>query len=120
MTKKLTFAFLLATFVTAALGDMTDDEQTHVLQAKRFFIDRLKDPDSAQFRNLVVRKIFKDNGTVLYNVCGEINAKNSFGGYVGFRPFYFSGDWGEVLGENNIEAFKLIYTEVVCTTPLPE
>lgn len=40
----------------------------------------LKDPGSAQFRSMEL----KAGGTVL---CGEINAKNSFGGYVGFRPF---------------------------------
>lgn len=40
----------------------------------------LKDPASAQFRNVEL----KAGGTIL---CGEINAKNSFGGYVGFRPF---------------------------------
>ena len=40
----------------------------------------LKDPASAQFRNVEL----KGGGTVL---CGEINAKNSFGGYVGYRPF---------------------------------
>ena len=43
----------------------------------------LKDPDSAQFR--VVR--LADNQTTL---CGEVNSKNSFGGYVGFRPFIVS------------------------------
>lgn len=34
----------------------------------------LKDPDSAQFRNQ-------------YGVCGEVNAKNALGGYVGYRRF---------------------------------
>ena len=40
----------------------------------------LKDPSSAQFQGLEL----KAGGKVL---CGEINAKNSYGGYVGFRPF---------------------------------
>lgn len=44
----------------------------------------LKDPVSAQFRNL---RGGKSNGSV----CGEINAKNSFGGYVGFQPFVVVG-----------------------------
>lgn len=38
----------------------------------------LKDPGSAQFRNEAMK------GHVL---CGEINAKNSMGGYVGFSRF---------------------------------
>jgi len=37
--------------------------------------ESLKDPDSAMFRNQV-------------DGCGEVNAKNSFGGYVGYRRFY--------------------------------
>lgn len=40
----------------------------------------LKDPVSAQFRNI---KLLAD-GT---SICGEINGKNTFGGYVGFRIF---------------------------------
>ncbi|HEY8604728.1 hypothetical protein [Tsuneonella suprasediminis] len=39
----------------------------------------LKDPSSAQFRHLT---------RVGNLVCGEINGKNSYGGYVGFEPFY--------------------------------
>ncbi len=42
------------------------------------------DPESAQFRNLKIagRNI----------VHGEVNAKNTYGGYVGFRRFIYSGD----------------------------
>lgn len=43
----------------------------------------LKDPSSAQFRNINL----VERTTTL---CGEVNAKNSFGGYVGFRPFVAS------------------------------
>jgi hypothetical protein len=42
----------------------------------------LKDPDSAQFRN--VRLLDFNPGRL---VCGEVNAKNGFGAYVGFTPF---------------------------------
>lgn len=50
-----------------------------VLEAVR---NRLKDPASAQFRD--VRLVEFSFGQV---VCGEVNAKNAFGGYVGFTPF---------------------------------
>jgi len=39
----------------------------------------LKDPDSAQFRN--------QNG-----ICGEVNAKNSFGAFTGYRRFIAKSD----------------------------
>jgi len=42
---------------------------------------QLKDPESAQFRNIMLTR--QDNGLA----CGEVNSKNSLGGYVGFHPF---------------------------------
>lgn len=39
------------------------------------------DPKAAQFRNL-----FEGKGET---ICGEVNGKNGFGGYVGFKPFRF-------------------------------
>lgn len=41
--------------------------------------EKLKDPFSAQF------KWGQWNGSAYY--CGTVNAKNSFGGYIGFVPF---------------------------------
>lgn len=42
----------------------------------------LKDPASAQFRNMRAGQ----NGESV-TVCGEVNARNSFGGFAGFSPF---------------------------------
>jgi hypothetical protein len=41
----------------------------------------LKGPETAQFRNVVRRKA----------VCGEVNAKNGFGGYGGYQRFMAGG-----------------------------
>jgi hypothetical protein len=43
-----------------------------------------KDPDSLQFRN---ERVSKADPTI---TCGEMNGKNGFGGYVGFRRFIVS------------------------------
>jgi len=43
----------------------------------------MKDPDSARFGGFVAGK--SKDGTI--TVCGWVNAKNSFGGYVGKMPF---------------------------------
>ena len=51
-----------------------------VEQARGPVVQLLKDPGSAQFRN---ERIQADGTTV----CGEFNAKNSLGGYVGFRRY---------------------------------
>ncbi|WP_189370664.1 hypothetical protein [Tateyamaria omphalii] len=46
-----------------------------------------KDPNSAQFRKLRWFENRHADGTISNTVCGEVNAKNSFGGFVGFSPF---------------------------------
>lgn len=43
----------------------------------------LKDPNSAQFGNMMAMK--RSDGMIA--VCGYVNGKNSFGGYVGMTPF---------------------------------
>lgn len=43
-----------------------------------------KDPDSLQFRN---ERVSRTDATI---TCGEMNGKNSFGAYVGFRRYIVS------------------------------
>ncbi|WP_395543272.1 hypothetical protein [Neotabrizicola sp. sgz301269] len=47
----------------------------------------LKDPGSAQFRNIRAADVTLSDGTKERRVCGELNGKNSFGAYVGFEWF---------------------------------
>lgn len=47
---------------------------------------RLKDPGSAEFRNV---HFYSGGKTVV--ACGEVNAKNSFGGYSGYERFVAAG-----------------------------
>ena len=46
--------------------------------------DNLKDPESARFGPMFAARP-KDGGMPM--VCGYVNARNSFGGYVGDQPF---------------------------------
>lgn len=46
---------------------------------------QLKDPESAQFRDVKFKKA-PESGS--WHMCGYVNAKNAFGGYVGFSRFY--------------------------------
>lgn len=39
---------------------------------------QLKDPESAQFKDVVLSHVY---------VCGQVNSKNSMGGYVGYKRF---------------------------------
>lgn len=56
----------------------------------------LNDPQSAQFRNIKLSELSADEKFL----CGEINAKNQLGGYVGFRPFAVSDDFDYIADEN--------------------
>lgn len=51
---------------------------------------QMRDPESATFQALSVK-------IADFSYCGEVNAKNLMGGYVGYRRFYaskgVSGDW---------------------------
>lgn len=69
---------------------------------------KLKDPDSLQIKNVVAKGISPDPAK--WSICGEYNARNSFGGYVGFHQFaYFDGK--AFLGDDSIET---ILVTAVC------
>ncbi|NHF73358.1 hypothetical protein [Paracoccus xiamenensis] len=57
-------------------------------------IDGLKDPGAAQLRNLVAYDLSDGQGRA---ICGELNGKNSFGAYVGYRPFFLRVKNGAVV-----------------------
>lgn len=56
-----------------------------IADAQTLITDRLKDPESARFRSVFT-------SPKMLAVCGEVNAKNSMGGYVGFRRFIVAQD----------------------------
>lgn len=66
---------------------LTDDAPVRKLIMEK---STLKDPFSVQFRNLSLRTIHlkgpPEETSVIY--CGELNAKNSVGAYVGWSRFY--------------------------------
>ena len=63
------------------------DRHSRIAAAKDAVKERLREPKSAEFRNVnVVRYQEKINV-----VCGEVNAKNGFGGMTGFQPFLSLG-----------------------------
>jgi hypothetical protein len=52
-------------------------------EAQSYIRATLRDPSSAQFKDLALNM-------KSHVVCGQYNAKNGFGGYVGFKPFILS------------------------------
>lgn len=65
--------------VALAQGGAKVDER----RLRGAFEDRLKDAESARFR--AIKQGPPKDGA--WTLCGEVNAKNSYGGYSGFEPF---------------------------------
>lgn len=69
-------------------GCKPSDEQ-FIKIAQEDVAQSLKDPSSAQFRNMQFVASKDDTGSNNSGyVCGELNGKNSFGAYVGFERIY--------------------------------
>ena len=66
--------------------------QADVKSAAKLLSDKLKDPTSAKFRNTFMQKTIGTDGQEHITLCGEINAKNSYGGMNGFHKFILVGD----------------------------
>lgn len=61
-----------------------------VSDAKGAVGKKLKDPASAHFQGLFLSEEQRESEgkmVSIYYVCGEVNAKNGYGGYVGYRRF---------------------------------
>lgn len=67
------------------------DAQSHKssieVAAKMAVLARLKDPDSAVFRDQ-------------HGYCGMVNSKNSFGGYTGFKRYAYNGQYVAIEGDD--------------------
>lgn len=68
----------LAVFVALSVLAVAGCDQAK-RQAQEKVAAGLRDPSSAQFQKVEVRK----SGAV----CGEVNGRNGYGGYVGFKQF---------------------------------
>lgn len=71
-----------------ALGSPAEGAQRQATEAESSVIkeavaEKLKDPESARFGKIIVNHDTKG----LLTACGMVNAKNSYGGYVGMSPF---------------------------------
>ena len=69
---------VLLSLLCCGLADAAPGDAALIAKSKAMMADRFNDPDSAKFRKVVVVR-----GTV----CGEVNAKNLMGGYVGYKRF---------------------------------
>lgn len=67
-------------------------------EAKEAASRNLKDPAATQFRD--VQSCPSDSNVTM----GELNAKNSFGAYTGFKPFFYADGNAVMLDDYDFEA----------------
>lgn len=72
----------VAGYTPDELRELTPAEKAVLEKA---FVKALKDPDSAKIAWTKVPKVFP--ATASFDYCATLNAKNSYGGYVGYAPF---------------------------------
>lgn len=89
MKTLMLFLLALAAFMFSPLraAPESTQRQLYVMEMQDRVKSKLKDPDSAQFRNA-----FYSEAIGVPVTCGEVNSKNSLGGYVGFQRFIAGGD----------------------------
>jgi len=84
----------------------------------RSVVDSLKDGPSARFRGQFLSENDPDDFPLVTSLCGEVNAKNSYGAYAGFHRFVATSS-GLIIFEHGDEAaFRSIWP-VWCLRPLP-
>ena len=90
MKKTLFVALMMIASIGTALADNTAKltSPKKVLNSiKTEVANSMKDPSSAQFKDVTVYKYTDKDGKPQFVAVGQVNAKNSFGGYVGFTYF---------------------------------
>jgi len=105
----------LTVIVLQVTAVFASDENLEI-QAKNVLKSVLKDADSAKFQNLKVIT----NSKAEQSVCGEVNSRNSFGGYVGFTKFAYSKNKIIMLDENSTGDDLSNYNLTGCSGPQDE
>lgn len=98
MLRPLTALFFVVAIATPqhVQADSNDKYTAELRKAIEVAVkEKLKDPNSA----IIKIKYVKKSSDITGMFAGECNAKNSYGGYVGFRPFY--GGWVVIKGKTS-------------------
>jgi hypothetical protein len=87
-----------------AMADYGDPPDQYVVEpiARRAILDSLKDPNSAIINFSPIQKAwFREFGRpnrFAWRLTASVNARNSFGGYTGAKPWYFFFRGNELVG----------------------
>lgn len=88
----LSFAMLLALIATNVHAESSTPTKAEIGAIQNAVRAKLKDGDSAKFAEIRLGKA--SNGARV--ACGVVNAKNSFGAYIGYQAFMVQMDSSEL------------------------
>ena len=75
----------VAGYTTSELRELTSTEKALLTKG---LAKTLKDPDSAKFEwTKIPKEELWPKSRNAFDYCATVNAKNSYGGYIGFQPF---------------------------------
>ncbi len=103
-THKLLHAAIICTALLVSTSVAGQDQKKFTDAAKKKLTKNLLDPAAAQYRDTFVNKV---DGK-LY-LCGQINVKNAFGAYAGFRRFVADEKLGSMEEFPSDEIFEAMY-----------
>lgn len=109
------FSIIFAWLAASCAGTPQSSVRVELTQqqkadAEKAVIVKLKDPESARFGPLMAT----GTGNEL-EICGWVNAKNSFGGYTGFELYYIKSEAGHLRAfvEKDIAPIRCSYINLV-------
>jgi hypothetical protein len=102
-------AAALLFLVGSAHAAMPRDLGAWGAKAKAELVHSLKDPESARFREMFVSSQ-SDGGSLRPVLCGQVNAKNSMGGYGGFQRFVVTSA-GVTIEEDGSGGFSFLWDD---------
>jgi len=108
MQTKITTAFVLFFTLLVSLPCMSDSLENAAMSAVR---EMMKDPESARFSDVLA----VTNSKQITSICGQVNAKNSYGGYAGAKSFVYYKNKAFLLLEESLPYFKSAWALAGCS-----
>ena len=110
MKKALIGLALVTANIAVYAADDIIKQNNWIWAGKEAVKSKLKDPDSAQFKN----SYFNRSTTGVPVSCGLVNSKNGFGGYGGFQRYVSAASPELTFLEEQVADFQLLWNRY-CT-----
>lgn len=108
---RLLAVFGVVAAIAAAPVVFAQNYSAMVSKAKTAVSRDFKDPEGARFRDVGIYKSTTGKGGV--SVCGEVNAKNSYGAYVGYKRFVVDDDFVQIEDAGDLGLIPSLCHELV-------